>query len=423
MFLALRLTFESFAFAWQALRSNLLRTILSLLGVTVGIFAIIAVFMVVDSLEASVRQSMSFMGDKVIYVNKWPWVFEPNQPWWKYFNRPVPTVREFRQLEKMLTPSGNKGIAIFVNKSGNTFKAGSNSVSDCALQGVSYDYRNVSTVTIEKGRYFTTQEVEGARPVAIIGATVAENLYPDGNALGQDFKTHGRHFTVIGVLKKEGKNLLGAPSNDANCLIPFGTFAGIFALSSTGMSGPSPSIGIKGTDADPGLLNLEAELQGTMRTIRGLKPREDDSFALNRPEMIASLITKLFSVIGIAGGVIGLFATVVGGFGIANIMFASVSERTNIIGIQKSLGAKNYFILFQFLFEAVFLCLIGGVAGIFLVWLITLVPLPADSLTLFLSAGNVTLGLLISVGIGIVSGIVPAVLAANLDPVIAIRAK
>jgi putative ABC transport system permease protein len=158
-----------------------------------------------------------------------------------------------------------------------------------------------------------------------------------------------------------------------------------------------------------------------MRTIRGLRPREEDNFALNRPEMIASLITKLFSVIGLAGGVIGSFAMLVGGFGIANIMFVSVRERTNIIGIQKSLGAKNYFILFQFLFEAVFLCLIGGATGIFLVWLITFIPL--GDLVLGLSAGNVTLGLLVSIGIGVVAGIVPAVLAANLDPVIAIRAK
>ncbi|MGI4867134.1 MAG: ABC transporter permease [Janthinobacterium lividum] len=421
MLLTLRLTLESFAFAWQALRANLLRTILSLLGVTVGIFAIIAVFMVVDSLEASVRQSMSFMGDKVIYVGKWPWVFDSNQPWWKFFNRPVPTMREFRQLEKMLSPGSNKGVAIFVSKSGNTFKAGTNSVTDCSLEGVSYDYRNVSSVPIEQGRYFTLQEIDGSRPVAIIGATIAENLYPGLDPVGQDFKTRGRHFTVIGVLKKEGKNLLGTPSNDANCLVPFSTFASIFALSSSGMSGPSPQLGVKGTDTDPDLLNLEAEMQGALRTIRGLKPREEDNFALNRPEMIASLITKLFTAIHIAGFFIGGLATLIGGFGIANIMFVSVSERTSIIGIQKALGAKNYFILAQFLFEAIFLCLLGGGAGIFLVWLITLIP--QEALTLFLSAANISKGLLMSVIIGIVAGIIPAILAAKLDPVIAIRAK
>jgi putative ABC transport system permease protein len=196
----------------------------------------------------------------------------------------------------------------------------------------------------------------------------------------------------------------------------------MFALSTTGFGGgPSATIAVKGRDEDPGLLDLEYEMRGVMRNIRGLKPREEDNFALNRPEMVAAAVGKLFGVIGVVGGVIGSFAILVGGFGIANIMFVSVRERTNIIGIQKSLGAKNYFILSQFLFEAVFLCLIGGGAGIILVWLVTLVP--QDALPLSMSAARVILGLLISVAIGIVAGIVPAVLAANLDPVIAIRDK
>jgi putative ABC transport system permease protein len=420
MLLALRLTLESFRFAWDALKSNLLRTVLSLLGVTVGIFAIIAVFAVVDSLESSVRRSMDFVGDKVIYVAKWPWTFGPDYPWWKYFNRPVPTPREFQQLQRQLGPN-HRGVAIFAASGGNTLKTGSNSVSDCAVQGVSFDYRVVSNVPVVDGRYFTTQEMDAARPVAILGATIAENLFPQGNPVGRQFKAKGLNFTVIGVMEKEGKKLLDTPSNDTNCLIPFNAFTKLFGLSSTGMGGPSASLAVKGRDDDPGLLDLEYEMRGVMRNIRGLKPREEDNFALNRPEMFASAIGKLFGIIGIAGAVIGSFAMLVGGFGIANIMFVSVRERTNIIGIQKSLGAKNFFILFQFLFEAIFLCLIGGGAGIFLVWLITLVP--QDSLPLFLSAGNIALGLLTSIGIGVVAGIVPAVMAANLDPVIAIRAK
>jgi len=418
---ALRLTFESFRFAWDALKGNLLRTVLSLLGVTVGIFSIISVFAVVDSLEANVRQSMSFVGDKVIYVNKWPWSFGPGMPWWKYFNRPVPTVREFRALQRNLSPGSNRGVAIFASTSGNTFKAGSNSMTSCGLEGVSYDYYIVSDVPLAEGRYFTPQEVESARSVAIIGADIATNLFPNRSAIGQTFKAKGLTFTIIGVLQKEGKKLLDTPSNDANALIPFGMFTKIFAVASGGGGGVTPNIGIKGVDSDPGLLNLESETQGMMRTIRGLKPREEDNFSLNRPEMMANAITSLFSVIGVAGAVIGSFAMLVGGFGIANIMFVSVKERTNIIGIQKSLGAKNYFILFQFLFEAVFLCLLGGGAGIFLVFLITIIP--QDAMPLFLSAGNITLGLTVSVVIGMLAGIIPAVLAANLDPVIAIRAK
>jgi putative ABC transport system permease protein len=419
--LTLRLTLESFLFAWEALKSNLLRTVLSLLGVTVGIFAIIAVFTIVDSLEANIRSSLDFVGDKVIYVSKWPFAFDSDFPWWKYFNRPVPTPREYQQLRRQLGPN-NKGIAVFAASNGNTLKAGSSSVSDCVLQGVSYDFRVVSNVPIKAGRYFTSQEVDAARPVAIIGATIAENLFPNGSALGKQFKARGQTLTVVGVMEKEGKKLLTISSNDANCIIPFGMFTKMFTLSTTGFGGgPSATIAVKGRDEDPGLLDLEYEMRGVMRNIRGLKPRQEDNFALNRPEMVAAAVGKLFGVIGIVGGVIGSFAILVGGFGIANIMFVSVRERTNIIGIQKSLGAKNYFILSQFLFEAVFLCLIGGGAGIILVWLVTLVP--QDALPLSMSVARVILGLLISVAIGIVAGIVPAVLAANLDPVIAIRDK
>ena len=419
--LAIRLTFESFRFAWDALKANLLRTILSLLGVTVGIFAIIAVFTVVDSLEANIRSSLDFVGDKIIYVSKWPFAFDADFPWWKYFNRPVPTPREFQQLRRQLGPN-NKGIAIFAANNGNTLKAGSNSVADCVLQGVSYDFRVVSNVPIKDGRYFTTQEMDAARPVAIIGATIAENLFPNGNALGKQFKARGQTLTIIGVMEKEGKKLITLSSNDANCIIPFGMFTKMYALSTNGFSGgPSATIAVKGRDEDIGLLDLEYEMRGLMRNIRGLKPREEDNFALNRPEMIASAVGKLFSVIGLVGAVIGSFAMLVGGFGIANIMFVSVRERTNIIGIQKSLGAKNFFILFQFLFEAICLCLIGGGAGILLVWFITLIP--QDSLPLTMTASRVILGLLVSVGIGVIAGIVPAVMAANLDPVIAIRAK
>jgi putative ABC transport system permease protein len=418
--LALRLTLESFRFAWQALKSNLLRTVLSLLGVTVGIFAIIAVLAVVDSLEANVRQSMSFIGDKVIYVGKWPWAFGGDYPWWKYFNRPVPTVREFRELQRLLS-TNNKGVAIFGAVGGSTLKNGSNSLADCALQGVSFDYRQVSDVPIAEGRYFTTQEVDAARNVAIIGATIAESLFPGRSALGQEFKARGQKFVVVGVMQKEGKKLLDTPSNDTNCLIPFGMFTKMFALNTGGMTGVTPTIAVKGRDDDPGLLDLEYELQGVMRNIRGLKPRQEDNFALNRPEMMANAISKLFDIIGVTGWIIGGFAMVVGGFGIANIMFVSVKERTNVIGIQKSLGAKNFFILFQFLFEAIFLCLLGGGAGIFLVYLITLIP--QDALPLTLSAGNIVLGLTVSVVIGMLAGIIPAVMASNMDPVIAIRSK
>lgn len=412
----LRLIAESFRFAWQALRANLLRTILSLLGVTIGIFAIISVFTLVDSLERNVRDSMSFIGDKVIYVEKWPWSTGGSYPWWKYFQRPEATEREFRHLERYITNSN--GVAIFASKGGNTFKQSNNSYSDGNLMGVSYDYPKISEVPIIEGRYFTPQESDAARNVMVIGDEVASTLFPYGNPVGQNLKVAGQKFTVIGVIEKQGENMFGMPNMDQMGMIPYTTFSKMYDVGPNGMGS---TIALKGRDDDPGLMELEYEAKGLMRNIRGLRPRDEDNFAMNRPEMIQDAIGGFFEVVGLAGWVIGGFAILVGGFGIANIMFVSVKERTNIIGIQKSLGAKNYFILFQFLFEAVFLSLLGGGIGILLVFLLTLIP--QDLMKISLSVGNIILGLGVSAVIGMLSGIIPAVLASNLDPVIAIRSK
>ncbi|WP_299761049.1 ABC transporter permease [uncultured Pontibacter sp.] len=412
----LRLIAESFRFAWQALRANLLRTILSLLGVTIGIFAIISVFTLVDSLERNVRDSMSFIGDKVIYVQKWPWSTGGSYPWWKYFQRPEPTEREFRHLERYITNSN--GVAIFASKGGNTFKQSNNSYSNGDLMGVSYDYPKVSEVPIIDGRYFTPQEADAARNVIVLGDEVATTLFPYGSSIGQTLKVAGHKFTVVGVIEKQGENMFGMPNMDQMGMIPYTTFSKMYDVGPNGMGS---TIALKGRDDDPGLLELEYETRGLMRNIRGLRPRDEDSFAMNRPEMIQEAIGGFFQVIGLAGWVIGGFAILVGGFGIANIMFVSVKERTNIIGIQKSLGAKNYFILFQFLFESVFLSLLGGGIGILLVFLLTLIP--QDMMEVTLSVSNIILGLGVSAVIGMLSGIIPAVLASNLDPVIAIRSK
>ncbi|MFD2999678.1 ABC transporter permease [Pontibacter toksunensis] len=412
----LRLVAESFRFAWQALRANMLRTLLSLLGVTIGIFAIISVFTLVDSLERNVRDSMSFIGEKVIYVQKWPWSFGPNYPWWKYFQRPEPTIREFRQLERRLTMAD--GVAIFSDRGGNTFKNGNSSFSDATLMGVSYEYNRAMEVPIERGRYFIPQEVEAGRNVILIGSEVAETLFPRQDPIGKQIKVGGQRFSIIGVLEKQGESMFGGFPFDQMGIVPYLAYSKMFA---TGPNGVGSAIVVKGRDDDPGLLELEYEARGIMRTVRGLRPRDEDSFAMNRPEMATQAIGGFFEVVGLAGWVIGGFAILVGGFGIANIMFVSVKERTNIIGIQKSLGAKNYFILFQFLFESVFLSLLGGAAGILLVFLLTLIP--QDMMEIGLSISNIILGLGVSAVIGMLSGIIPAVLASNLDPVIAIRSK
>ena len=412
----LRLIAESFRFAWQALRSNVFRTILSLLGVTIGIFAIISVFTLVDSLERNVRDSMSFMGDKVIYVQKWPWIFGGNFEWWKYLQRPEPTVREFRQLERNLTTDA--GVAIMADKGGTTFKYRNSSYSDASLLGISYDYNKVTELPIAQGRYFAPQEMDAARNVIIIGNEIASTLYPFGSPIGQEVKVSGQKFRIIGVLEKQGENIFNMADFDKLGIIPYGMFSKMY---DTGPYGIGSMIMVKGREEDQGLLELEYEVRGLMRNVRGLRPRDEDSFALNRPEMAQQAVSGFFDVVGVAGWFIGGLALLVGGFGIANIMFVSVKERTNIIGIQKSLGAKNYFILFQFLFESVFLSVLGGGIGILLVFLLTLIP--QDMMKVMLSLSNILLGFGVSAMIGMLSGIIPAVLASNLDPVIAIRSK
>ncbi|MBC8156001.1 MAG: ABC transporter permease [Bacteroidetes bacterium] len=409
-----RQVLESFRFAWQALRSNLLRTTLSLLGVTVGIFAIIAVFTLVDSLERNIKYSLSFVGDKELNVQNWPFEFSGEYKWWLYFQRPEANYTEYRLLNERLEDAS--AIVALSGRNNVTVKSGNNSLP-ARVQGITLDYNQIAEIPIAEGRYFAPQEMDASRNVTVIGYEVAQTLFPNQYPIGKTVKIAGLNFVVIGIQGKKGSSVLEiGPSPDRRCLIPYGTFAKLFQSLN-----PTMVIAVKGYDYDTGLQQLEGEVRGVLRARRSLKPTQEDNFAINRPAAVIKAISGIFTVLTLAGWIIGGFSILIGGFGIANIMFVSVRERTNLIGIQKSLGAKNYFILLQFLFEAVLLSLVGGLAGILLVELLSFVKL--GSLDIQLSTGNILLGVGVSSAIGIISGIVPAIIAARLDPVTAIRAK
>lgn len=416
MFIIIRLILESFRFAWSALKMNAFRTTLSLLGVTIGIFSIIGVFTLVDSLEDSIKSSLDFLGTGVVYIQKQPFMIDSREMWMEVQKRPNVSYTEYRLLEKVI--KDREAMAI-MSGAGASFKYKSNTFNNGVLYGGSYEYKDVFNLAIEKGRYFTRQESESGRSVIILGYTVADKIFGKLDPLGKKVTVKGRRFVVIGVIEEEGESFLGGTSNDENGIVPYNAYRKLISTGTGRVNENGSAIAIKGSEKDVGLVELEYQVKGLLRSRRGLKPDQEDDFAINRPEAIMNSIGGVFDILTVAGWIIGGFSILVGGFGIANIMFVSVKERTSIIGIQKSLGAKNYFILFQFLFESIFLSVIGGAVGLLLVYLLSFLSL--GSLDLTLTFGNVVLGLGVASIIGTVSGIVPAAIAARLDPVMAIR--
>ncbi len=414
--LFLKLLRESFLFAFDALRQNRTRTILSLLGITIGIFTIITVFAAVDTFRGNLQSSVDKLGSNSIYIQKWPWGGGGDYPWWKYLKRPVPNIRDYTALKERSSTAA--GVCFNVSFNGRTVKYKSNSVEGISLSAVTHDFDKVNNFDLQDGRYYTENESKSGAPSALIGYEIAEGLFPNITAVGKQIKILGRKVTIIGVFAKEGDDLIGA-SNDNQVYLPLNFVRNIIDVESDRYD---PNIIVRGKDGI-NVADVESELNGLMRSIRRLSPAEDDDFALNKTTIITAQLDQLFGIVNIAGWIIGGFSILVGGFGIANIMFVSVKERTNIIGIQKSLGAKNYFILLQFLFEAIALCLIGGALGLSVVFLLTMITTYLLDFKIVLDTFNIVRGVSISLIIGMISGFWPAFSAARLDPVEAIRSK
>jgi putative ABC transport system permease protein len=404
---------ESFAFAIDALRSNMLRTLLSLLGVTIGIFSIIAVLAAVDSLDRKITNDLSGLDKNTIYLMKFS--FGPSEiPRWKREQFPNIMYDEYTYMKGAMTDTDELGYQIFTKRE--SIKYDSKTVSDVNMVPVSYEFIDIQGLEFEKGRFYNESEANSGAKVIVLGSEIAKSLFDEQEPLGKEVRLYGQRFNVIGVLKKKGAELFG-DSDDDSAYLPVNFLRQRYGDNNESLTNVIVFKPNKGVDMGA----YKAQISQKLRAYRGVKAGEIDNFFINVFSGFTDLIDGIILNMKFGGWMISGFSLLVGGFGIANIMFVSVKERTNLIGIQKSLGAKNKFILFQFLFEAVILSVIGGVIGLLLVWIIALVLTNVLDFEFVLGMGNILLGTVLAGVIGLISGILPAITASKLDPVEAIR--
>jgi putative ABC transport system permease protein len=420
MRIVLQIFNESVALALRELRVNKLRTILTLLGISIGIFCVISIFSSVDSLEKNLRDGIGKLGNDVVYINKFPWGPEEGDTeyaWWRYWNRPYSTYEEMKKVEESVTSA--EAVAISIWTGAPTLKFGDRSVNNATANGVSQDFNRVMNLDLARGRYFTPSENYSGDPRVILGDKIASELFSSSiDPIGQQIDFMGDKVTVIGVFVKEGNSIIET-SNDNVIMMPY------FYL--------TKRVKVDGFNVEPSIMvrpregvsveELKDEIRSVMRAARRVAPKQKDNFALNQISIISGQISAVFGVLDVVALIIGGFAILVGGFGIANIMFVSVRERTNLIGIKKALGAKNYFILLEFLIEAVILSVLGGVIGLILVFFTVKGLSAAINFELILDFRNIMRGLIVASVIGLIAGFWPAWMASRLNPVEAIRFK
>ena len=409
----LKMIKESFLFAYNSVSVNKFRTFLSLFGITIGIVSIISVFTVFDWMENGIKTSMESLGDNTIYVAKWPWTQDPDIKWWDMMKWPAPSIDDY---EAVLRKSPSAQAVCFSVYSGGTIKYRSNSVTDTYITAATHDFEQVRSFEIEKGRYFTESESNSGKPVAIIGYEMADKLFDDIEPIGKEISISGYKAEVIGVFKKEGKGGLSDSGMDQTLLVPVNFSRKFINFRNPFLDSNVMIRGKKGASVE----QMSDEITMILRSARKLGPGEVNNFSINQASQITKSLEPVFKGINIAGWIIGGFSILVGGFGIANIMFVSVRERTSIIGIQMAMGAKRRYILLQFLFESTLLSITGGILGLIIVFFGTIFVNYFYDLSMFLTVCNITLAIAISGVIGIIAGFAPASAAAKMNPVEAI---
>jgi len=409
----LKLFKESIILAFTSVTINKLRTFLSLFGITIGIFSIISVFTVLDWMEKSIRDSIDSMGSNVVYIQKFPWSFSPDLAWWDIIKWPSPSLSDY---DAMLNKSSKtEAISLVVGQS-STISYKNSVASGVPVGAVTDNLENVVNFEIGQGRYFSPIEYTRGSNVAVIGAEIAEKLFDDENPVDKEIKIAGRKVRVIGVFKKEGEGPVSLNNIDKLTLIPLNFGRNFINLRNRFIDSQL----IVKARAGVTVRELSDEAVMILRAARRLRPAEPENFSVNNATMLSKGFDAVFAGINIGGWLIGGFSILVGGFGIANIMFVSVRERTNMIGIQKALGAKRSFILQQFLAESVLLSIVGGILGVILIFIGTLGINYLYELNMHLTLSNIILAITISGVIGIVAGYAPAYSAAKMNPVEAI---
>ena len=408
-----RILWNSFLMALQELKVNKLRTFLSLFGITIGIFCIIGVLALVNSLKQKVQSDMNELGSNTVQVGKWEFLNTSDYPWWKFINRPEVKYSEYEFLKKNTTYAEHM---YYLNNSSANMTYKDNDYSG-TVYGTSEEFNEVQTVDIEFGRYINPSEFKRGMAIAVIGQEVATQLFKSPQkAIGEKISVDGKKLTVIGVIKKQGQ-MINIFQFDESIIVPYNYFASIYNAEHL-----NPQVFVKGYEGVPNSALMD-ELKGLMRQVRRLSPKEEDNFALNDINLFREQIDTVFASLNLGGWAIAGLSLLVGGFGIANIMFVTVRERRSQIGLKKAIGAKNRTIMTEFLIESAFLCIIGGLIGLFLVWLLTLALGAIIPFPITIAGSIIVLAFSICIGLGVLSGIIPATIAARLNPVVAIRSN
>ena len=410
-----RILWNSFKMAVQELKNNKLRSALSLLGIAFGIFCIISILATVNSLEGKIHSDLQSFGNNTIYLDKWQYGGGPDYPWWKYIKRPEPKYEEMVFIKQKSSLAGN--VCLFAENTANA-SYGDNILSNATIYCTTEDFNKIQDIEVDNGRYFSEMDFERGTAVAVIGYEYANMLLGNAEkAVGKTIHLNGKALYIIGVIKKQGKSILEGFEYDKCILVSYKFFASTYNVRYC-----NPKIMVQGK---PNIASkdLAEDLRGVMRQLHRLSPKAEDDFAVNDINKLGEEISKVFGSINLAGWFIAGLSLLVGGFGVANIMFVTVRERTSQIGLKKAIGAKRSTILTEFLLESAFLCIIGGALGLLFVWLITLAISSVVPFPVFIAPSILILAVSICVIIGLLAGIIPASIAARMDPVVAIRSK